>query len=185
MPKNPEGSPALDALVPELYAELRRLAVGAMAGEASPHTLQPTALVHETYLRLAGSAGLDLSDRRRFLGLAGRVMRQVLVDHARGKHRAKRGSGATLLTLPTEGGDDARPQREAPVDLLALDEALDRLERLDPRQVRIVELRFLAGFEVEEVAKALEISSATVKRETRMALAWLRGQMEGTDVADP
>lgn len=184
MPKNPEGSPALDALVPELYAELRRLAVGAMAGEASQHTLQPTALVHETYLRLAGSAGLDLSDRRRFLGLAGRVMRQVLVDHARGKHRAKRGSGATLLTLPTEGGD-ARPRGEAPVDLLALDEALDRLERLDPRQVRIVELRFLAGFEVEEVAKALEISTATVKRETRMALAWLRGQLEGTGVADP
>lgn len=184
MPKTPEGSPALDALVPELYAELRRLAVGAMAGEGSRHTLQPTALVHETYLRLAGSAGLDLSDRRRFLGLAGRVMRQVLVDHARGRHRAKRGSGATLLTLPTEGGG-AQPPRDAPVDLLALDEALDRLERLDPRQVRIVELRFLAGFEVEEVAKALEISTATVKRETRMALAWLRGQLEGTGVADP
>jgi len=185
MPIDPEGSPDLDALVPELYAELRRLAARAMAGESGRHTLQPTALVHEAYLRLAGSAGLDLSDRRRFLALAGRVMRQVLVDHARGKGRAKRGSGAALLTLPTGESDQGSLDQGSLVDVLALDEALDCLERLDPRQVRIVELRFLAGLEVEEVAAALGISIATVKRETRMARAWLRHQLDGGRDAGP
>jgi RNA polymerase sigma factor (TIGR02999 family) len=175
VPGDPAAQRDLDALAPELYRELRRLAAGAMARERRHHTLQPTALVHEAYLRLVGGKPLDLSDRRRFLALAGRVMRQVLVDHARGKRRVKRGSGATLVPL-TEAG---APDEGLGVDVLALDQVLTRLEQLDPRQVRIVELRFWAGLEVEEVAEVLELSTATVKRETRMARAWLKKELEG------
>jgi RNA polymerase sigma factor (TIGR02999 family) len=180
LPRDPAAQRDLDALAPELYRELKRLAARAMGRERRHHTLQPTALVHEAYLRLVEGKPLDLSDRPRFLAIAGRVMRQVLVDHARGKGRAKRGAGVTLVPL-TEAG---APGEGLGVDVLALDQVLTRLEQLDPLQVRIVELRFWAGLEVEEVAAVLEMSTATVKRETRMARAWLKRELRGTTGVD-
>jgi RNA polymerase sigma factor (TIGR02999 family) len=159
----------LEELTSELHRELRRLAAGAMRGERSDHTLQPTALVNEAYLRLANFPGLQIGERSRFLALAARVMRQVLVDHARGRRRDKRGGGALRVTL----GDAQTPDPATPYDLLALDEALERLARVSEQQVRIVELRYLAGLSVEEAAAVLDVSPTTVKRDAAMAKAWL------------
>lgn len=164
----------LDALLPQLYDELRRLANKVMRGERADHTLEPTALVHEAYLRLAQVPGIEASNRGQFLALASRTMRRVLVDHARSRRAEKRGGQPVRVTL-SEGAAVAEQQ----FDLLALDEALERLETLDPQQVRIVELRFLTGLEVEEVAAALGISAATVKRDTAMAKAWLYRELDG------
>jgi RNA polymerase sigma factor (TIGR02999 family) len=160
---------SLEGLTAELHRELRRLAAGAMRGERSDHTLQPTALVNEAYLRLANFPGLEIVGRSQFLALAARVMRQVLVDHARGRRRDKRGGGALRVTL----GDAQTPDPATPYDLLALDEALERLARVSEQQVRIVELRYLAGLSVEEVAAVLDVSPTTVKRDAAMAKAWL------------
>ena len=171
----PEAKPSrgLDRLVDELYAELKKVAVGAVGGAGRERTLQPTALVHEAYLRLARAHALDLSDRRRFLALAAKVMRQVLVDHARGRGRQKRGGEALFVTLGDAMAADGAPA----IDLLALDQALERLARVDPRQVEIVEMRYLAGLSVEEVAEALGVSPTTVKREAAMARAYLVGSL--------
>ncbi len=159
----------LDDVVPDLYGQLNRLARRAMAGQRPNHTLEPTALVHEAYIRLAAARNLELREKPTFLSLAARVMRQVLVDHARAKRSDKRGGDALRVTL-----SEGLPERDRPTyEILTLDEALTRLEAIDPRQVKIVELRYLAGLSVEEVAKLLEISSATVKRESSMARAWL------------
>lgn len=159
----------------DLYGELRKIAGAAMAGQSPAHTLQPTAIVHEAWLRLSRARDLDLSDRRRFLALAARVMRQILVDHARGKRRGKRGGDAILVELD----ERAVPVSDRPmIDLLALDEALARLERLDTRGVEIFELRYLAGLEVEEIAEYLGLSPTTVKRETAAARAWLLAAMQ-------
>lgn len=165
----------VDRLVPELYGELRRLAERAMRGERADHTLQPTALVHEAYLYLAGSASLEVRSRAELLALAARVMRHVLVDHARARRSAKRGGGALRVTL------SAGMLEETPtsVDLIALDETLERLGRVDEDQVRIVELRFIAGLSVEETAEALGVSASTVKRETALARAWLYRELRG------
>ena len=176
-----EGAPAaaaraLDRVVEDLYADLRRLAGAAMAHEPAGHTLQATAVVHEAWLRLARTVGLDVTDRKRFLVLAARVMRQVLVDHARGKRRVKRGRGQLAIELR----EDALPAAPPPsFDLLALDEALERLGALDARQVEIIDLRYVVGLEVEEVAALLDTSPATVKRETAMARAWLVASLGG------
>lgn len=173
----PEASrDALDARVAELYAELRRIAAAALAGQRGLHTLQPTALVNEAWLRLARSPRIETGNRREFLGLAARAMRHILIDHARGKQRLKRGGEVLLLTwdpatTPAMAGD--------PVDVLAFDAALDKLATLDPRQVEIVELRFLAGLSVEEVAEVLGLSTATVKRDAAMARAWILRELEG------
>jgi RNA polymerase sigma factor (TIGR02999 family) len=165
----------LDALVPDLYDELRRLAQIAMRGQRPDHTLQPTALVHEAYLRLAAAKKLEVRQRPELLGLAARVMRQVLVDHARGRRSEKRGGEGVRVTL-----SEGLPSRDEPTyELLALDEALSRLEAIDGRQVRIVELRYLAGLSVEEAAAALDLSPTTVKRETAMAKAWLYSELSG------
>ena len=172
-PSDP-GRP-LDELVPELYEEMRALAQRFMRDERAGHTLQPTALVHEAYLRLASVHGLETDDRPRMLGLAARIMRQILVDHARARHAAKRGASPLQVTL-TEGAVVVEPS----FDLLALDEALERMETVDARQVRIVELRFLAGLSVEETADLLEISTATVKRESAFAKAWLSRELTGS-----
>lgn len=171
-----ESSRSLDALLPELYGEMRRLAAWAMENERQDHTLQPTALVHEAYLRLHRIADLDTGDRRRLLALASRTMRRILVDHARAHKAAKRGAGAIQVTL-TEGALAASP----PFDLIALDEALDRLEALDARQARILELRFLSGLSVAETAEAVGVSEPTVKRETATGRAWLYREMVGDD----
>jgi RNA polymerase sigma factor (TIGR02999 family) len=166
---------ALDQLVPDLYAELKRLARRAMAGQRPNHTLEPTALVHEVYLRLAEAKHLELRQRPQLLALAARVMRQVLVDHARANSSQKRGGDELRVTL-----SEGIPAREEPAyEILTLDEALTRLEAIDDRQVRIVELRFVAGMSVDEVASLLAVSSATVKRESAMARAWLFAELAG------
>jgi RNA polymerase sigma factor (TIGR02999 family) len=165
----------LDQLVPELYGELRRIAGRAMRGQPAGHTLQPTALVHEAYLRLAGARRLEVGDRPKLLALAARVMRQILVDHARARRTDKRGGDEVRVTLS--------PAIEAPggsaYELVSLDEALSRLEAIDGRQVRIVELRYVAGLSVDEVADVLGLSTATIKHESAMARAWLYAELSG------
>ena len=158
----------LDDALPELYDELRRIAERALRGERPGHTLQATALVHEAYLKLAATPDYAYLSRDQLLGAAARAMRRVLVDHARRRRRDKRGGDILRVTLSPEL---ATP--EPGVDLLALDEALERLAALDERQVRIVELRFIAGLSVEETATLLGLSPTSVKRDTMMARAWL------------
>jgi RNA polymerase sigma factor (TIGR02999 family) len=159
---------ALDDLFPQVYDELRRLAAHALQGERSDHTLQPTALVHEAYLRLARSESFEIRSRTEFLVVAARAMRRVLVDYARARRRGKRGAEPVRVTL-----DAAGPRSEPAFDLIALDEALERLTQIDGQQVRVIELRYLAGLSVAEVAETLGISATTVKRETAMGRAWL------------
>lgn len=159
----------LDALMPELYEELRRLAALQMSRQGPGHTLQTTALAHEAYLKLASAGRLEVADRPRLLALAARAMRQVLVDYARARRRSKRGGNLPRVTLSESVAETPPPA----FDILVLDEALSRLAAQDPDQARVVELRFLGGLTVDETAQALEVSSATVKRESAMALAWL------------
>jgi RNA polymerase sigma factor (TIGR02999 family) len=167
---------ALDRLVPAVYAELRRQAERQLRRESAGHTLQPTALVHEAYLRLVDQREAKWEGRSQFFGVAAQLMRRILVDHARGRGAAKRGGGAARVTL-AEGSAEAA---EGEVDVLALDEALTRLATLDARQARVVELRYFAGLGVEEVAQVLDVSPATVKREWTMARAWLRRELGAT-----
>lgn len=166
---------ALDRLTPLLYSELRRLAGALLRQERSGHTLQATALVHEAWLRLADQSRLDAGSRAHFLALAARIMRQILVDHARRRLAGKRGSGDAPLPLD-EGlvwSDERAPA------VVALDDALNTLATLDERKARIVEMRFFGGLTGEEIASALGISTPTVTREIRMAQAWLYQQLRG------
>jgi RNA polymerase sigma factor (TIGR02999 family) len=174
-----DGS-ARDALVPLVYDELRRIARKCLAGQRSSHTLQPTALVHEAYLRLvnADRNSIHWQSRLHFFAAASRMMRQILVDHARKHIAAKRGGGAVTLVLDE---NIALPQK-ASLDLLALDDAMKRLATLDARQCQIVELRFFGGLSIEETAQAVDISPATTKREWATARLWLhRAMSEGAD----
>jgi RNA polymerase sigma factor (TIGR02999 family) len=167
-----DGPGSVFALV---YDELRKLAAAALRHERTDHTLQPTALVHEAYLRLADEPTARWENRSHFMAVAARAMRRILVDHAR-KHKAvKRGSGAVRLSL-----DDLERAATLPgdaVDLVALDDALGRLATLDPRQARIVELRFFGGLSVEETAAVVDSSARTVKRDWQLARAWLKREM--------
>jgi RNA polymerase sigma factor (TIGR02999 family) len=175
---------ALERLIPVVYDELRDLAAHYIRGERPDHTLQPTALVHEAYMRLAGHVaqyGADWRDRTHFFGIAARVMRQVLVDHARAHQAAKRGAGHTRVTL----SEELRIVEEETVDLLALDVALTRLASLDADQARLVELRFFAGLTVEETAEVVGRSPTTVKREWRVARAWLHRELSGVETPPP
>lgn len=158
----------VDELVPVVYEELRRMARRFMAGEAQPHTLDTTALVHEAYLKLVGSQDLPARGRAWFFGAAARAMRQVLVDAARRRGRLFRGGGERPLAL---AGIDVPV--EVSTRVLEVDEALDRLAALYPRQARVLECRFFGGLSVEETAEALEISPRTVKRDWSLAEAWL------------
>jgi RNA polymerase sigma factor (TIGR02999 family) len=163
---------ALDRLVPLVYDELRRLAHFYMHGERARHTLQTTALVNEVYVRLAGIKGLQWRDRAHFFAMAGTLMRRVLVDYARRQKRGKRGGGVAVTSL------EGHAVTAAPsVDIVALDEALQRLAAVDPQQCRIVELRFFGGLSIEETAEALGISPATVKRDWTTARAWLHHEL--------
>ncbi len=165
---------ALERLMPLVYDELHQRAAAYLARERPGHTLQPTALVHEVFLRLVNQKNLEWANRAHFLGVAAQLMRLILVDHARAQRAAKRGGGAQRITL----GEAAHPHQPKDVDLLALDEALQGLEKLDTRQSRIVELRYFGGLNIDETAEVMSISPATVKREWRMAKAWLHSRLE-------
>ena len=173
-------SAALDALLPVVYAELRRQARRALRHEAAGHTLQPTALVHEAYLKLVGQRPGRWLRREQFFGVAARCMRQVLVDAARTRRAAKRGGGAHAITLSDAEGLAAAPaaaDEAAGDDVLALDAALTRLAALDPDQARVVELRYFAGLTLDDTAATLGISPATVSREWTVARRWLRREL--------
>ncbi len=157
--------------MPLVYRELHAIAARYLARERSDHTLQSTALVHEAFLKLVDQR-VDWRCRAQFFGLSARLMRRILVDHARRATRAKRGSGRAKVSLE-EVGSVARARTSDPVDVLTLDQALGELEAIDARQARVVELRFYGGLTLEEAAEALELSPATVKREWSMARAWL------------
>lgn len=163
---------ALERLMPAVYAELRRLAAAQLRAERPDHTLQPTALVHEAYLRLAQQRSVAWANRGHFFRIAARIMRRILVDHARRRRALKR--DAEPLRLAASG---VEPMDRAP-ELVALDSALDSLEKIDPEQARIVELRFFGGLTVEEAAEATGVSTATIKREWRTARAWLRREID-------
>jgi RNA polymerase sigma factor (TIGR02999 family) len=164
---------ARDALVPIVYDELRHLARHHLANQRPDHTLQSTALVHEAYIRLTGHRWARWQHRHHFFGVAAQLMRQILVDHARKRHAAKRGGDGITLTL-----DEAvAVPLEREVDLIALDDALNSLAALDPRQSQIVELRFFGGLSIEDTSHTLGISPATVKREWAIARTWLHAEL--------
>jgi RNA polymerase sigma factor (TIGR02999 family) len=159
---------AADQLAPIVYGELHRLATFAMHRESAGHTLQPTELVHEAFIRLVGQRDTEWANRSQFYGIASQAIRRILIDHARRRRTAKRDHGIRV-TLDERVGQAA----ESELDLIALDDALTQLEALDPRQARVVELRFFAGLTVEETGAALDISPATVKRDWTFARAYL------------
>jgi len=166
---------ALDRLIPIVYDRLRAIARQRLRAEPERHSLDTTGLVHEAYLRLVESPATNLADRSHFLALASRVMRHLLVDHARARKRAKRGGGETPLELE----EDAWISDEGLDAATELDEALQRLEQLDERQSRILEQRYFGGLSLEETAAAMNLSLATVKRELRSARAWLALELGG------
>jgi RNA polymerase sigma factor (TIGR02999 family) len=166
---------ALESLIPLVYDELRSLAQYYLRSERSNHTLQSTALVHEAYVRLAGQDPPALQNRSHFFGVAARLMREILVDHARGRAAAKRGGDACTLAL-----DEAlKVAGRTDVDVLLLDDALKGLALLDERQSRIVELRFFTGLSIDETSDVMGISPATVSREWTTARAWLHRELSG------
>ncbi len=164
---------ALDRLVPQVYGELRRVADRYLRRERSDHTLQPTALVHEAYLRLTGVERPQWRDRVHFFAVAAQVMRRILVDHARAHRAEKRGGGALLVPLDEGTATAAEPT----IDLIALDDALLALARFDPRKARIIELHYFAGLTVGETAKVLGRSISTIVLEARLARAWLVAEL--------
>ena len=164
---------ALERLIPLVYGELRRQARGYLRKERSGHTLQPTALVHEVYLRLVDQSQVKWQNRAHFFGVAARAMREILVDHARKRRARKRGGPDSLISI-----DDVNPASPPKnLDLLDLDRTLKRLAALDERQARLVELRVFGGLTIDEAAEVLEISPATVSREWRHAETWLHREM--------
>jgi RNA polymerase sigma factor (TIGR02999 family) len=165
---------ALDRMIPLVYAELRRIAARALVAERREHTLQPTALVNEAYVRLVERPNASWQDRAHFLACAARLMRQVLVDHARARRADKRGGALVRVTLGEETLMAGGPE----VDFLALDAALDRLAEQDEQKGRIVELRYFGGLSNEETAEALGVSPRTVKRGWALARAWLRRELD-------
>jgi RNA polymerase sigma factor (TIGR02999 family) len=164
---------ALEAIVPLVYKELHDLAHGYLRREQPGHTLQSMALVHEAYLRLVDQGPPDTRDRAHFVAVAARLMRQILVDYARSRGAAKRGAGLKVGLSAAADQPEARAGSATEIDLMALDDALEELARLDERQGKIVELRYFGGMTNEEAALALGISPATVKREWTLAKAWL------------
>jgi len=169
-----DPSPDADALVPLVYDELRRIAAGYMRRERPGQTLQPTALVHEAYMRLA-RAGTPWHDKQHFVGIAARSMRQILVERARARGAQKRWAGLNRISLSDSLAIAADPETILP----ALDDALTRLESIDSEQARIVELRFFAGLSIEETAEAIGVSPATLKRRWSLARAWLFRELAG------
>jgi RNA polymerase sigma factor (TIGR02999 family) len=171
---------ALDRLLPIVYGELRSMAARYLRAERGDHTLQPTALVHEAYVRLVGQRDVDWQNRAHFFGVAAQIMRRLLVDHARTSRRRKRGGGDLKIPLE-EAGELADGGVGGDVDLVALDDALERLAALSPKQSRIVELRYFGGLSIEETAEVLGVSTMTVKRGWAMARAWLHRELTGAE----
>jgi RNA polymerase sigma factor (TIGR02999 family) len=164
---------AADELTPLVYQELKRIAGGQLRSERPGHTLQATALVHEAYLKLVDQRNVSWQNRAHFLGVAAQVMRRILLDYAKSRNRVKRGGEVHKTSL-----DEALVVSEDRAsDLVVIDQALQRLEALDPRQAKVVELRFFGGLSVEETAEAMGISAPTVKREWAMARAWLHREL--------
>jgi RNA polymerase sigma factor (TIGR02999 family) len=168
-----ERQAALDSLTPLLFEELHKIAGSYVRGERRPQTLQPTALVNEAYLRLSSWRNVEWRDRGQFLAAAATTMRRILVNHALAKRAQKRGGASIQTALDNV----AAVFEERTLDLLALDEALEKLAVLDPQQAKVVELRFFGGLTIEETARSLEISHATVEREWKLARAWLRREV--------
>lgn len=164
---------ALDEMVPHIYGELRELANSCLRRERSTHTLQPTALVNEVYLRLAGRSAPNLDNRKQFYAIAARLMRQILVDHARRHLAVKRGEGVTVLSLDQPLAYTVAQASE----FSALDEALDELAKLDQRKARVIELRYFGGLTVEEISGVLGVAEITIHRDVRFATAWLAEQL--------
>jgi RNA polymerase sigma factor (TIGR02999 family) len=168
---------ALDQLLPLVYGELRRLASAYLRRERSNHTLQSTALVHEAFLRMVSQQDVQWKNRAHFYGIAAQMIRRILVDYARSQHAEKRGAGAVKLELDEAMGvAHSTPE----IDLLGLNDALDRLAALDERQSRVVELRFFAGLSIEETAEVMHLSPASIKREWQTARAWLFREMSAS-----
>lgn len=160
---------AVDALLPVVYAEMKRLAAGYLRNERAGHTLQPTALAHEAYLKLVVQRDVTWQSRAHFLGVAAQAMRRILVDHARKRNAQRRGGGRSAIEL-----DDAlMPGVERPIEFVELDEAMQRLAQLSERQSRVVELRYIGGLTIDETAEVLGTSPITVKRDWALARAWL------------
>lgn len=167
---------ALDELMPLVYEELHRQAARYLRRESKDHTLQTTALIHETYLKLIDQREVEWQNRAHFFAIAAQAMRRILVDYARAKQREKRGGRDE--NLPLEAALTVAADEKS-VDLIALDEALTKLGKIDERQARVVELRYFSGLSLEETAEALDISRATAAREWNVARAWLRREMTG------
>jgi RNA polymerase sigma-70 factor, ECF subfamily len=169
------NSAAVDVLLPLIYDELRKLAANYLRRERSDHTLEPTALVHEAYLRMVDQTQVNWQNRAHFFGVAAQMMRRILVDHARAHNAEKRGQDFQKISL--DENVDKAIERNG--ELIALDEALRTLAVIDEQKGRIVELRFFGGLSIEETAEVLGVSAPTVKRQWRMAKAWLYGQVQG------
>ena len=167
------GGEGVDELLEVVYAELRRQAARYLRRERKNHTLQPTALVNEAFMKLIDQRNVQWQNRAHFFGIAAQAMRRIVIDHARARQRVKRGGVQQAVTL-----DEAMIASESrSIDVLALDEALSRLAALDPRQAKIVELRYFAGLSVEETAEVTGLSPTTIKREWAMARAWLHAEL--------
>lgn len=172
------GDPAAaDQLMPLVYTELRGLAAAFMRREGRGHTLQPTAMVHEAFMRMVDQTRVEWKGRAHFVAVAAQTMRRILVDHARAKKAAKRGGGRVRVTLQADLA--ISPEREE--DVLALNEALEKLQLVDERQARIVELRFFGGLSVKEVAEVLDVSTRTVENDWTMVRAWLRRELSSEE----
>lgn len=167
---------AVDQLLPLVYDELRRIAADYLHRERADHTLQPTAIVHEAYLRLVNQQSAGWNDRTQFFAVAAKIMRRILVDHARSRRAAKRGGGRRR----TEFDDAFAVFEERAIDLVALDEVLNRLAEVDERKSRVVELRFFGGLSVEETSRVLNVPLRTVERDWTFAKAWLRSKLGDT-----
>ena len=165
----------LDQMLPVVYEELHRMAAHYLSREATGHTLQPTALVHEAYLRLVDQRRVDWRNRAQFLGLAASMMRRILVNHARDRAARKRGGNPERVSLSLVESPSGRPD----VELIALEDAMQRLAALDERKSRVVELKFFGGLTIDEIAEVLGLSAATVEREWAFARAWLYDAIEG------
>jgi RNA polymerase sigma-70 factor, ECF subfamily len=170
---------AVDRLLDLVYEDLRALAASHLRREGPGHTLQPTALAHEVFMVLVDQTKVDWKGRSHFLAIASQAMRRILIDHARGKDRQKRGGGWKRIELTEQGEPASGESGSGIVDVEALDATLKKLAELDPRQARIVEMRYLAGMTVEEVAEALGVSKRTVEGDWTMARAWLRKELAG------